>query len=138
MNRRELIKSLAAVPVMAGGAASTRASWSKGDGSESAAGQQRCYTDEWKRTNPDHVLYLPPEPLGDDGDNEHLIVVETPKGDLLATWSQGAYEMSRDYRTVASRSRDGGMTWTPPETIVGPTDHPGFRRRPGHPAVPAP
>ena len=68
------------------------------------------------------------KPLGDDGDNEHLIVVETPKGDLLATWSQGAYEMSRDYRTVASRSRDGGVTWTPPETIVGPTDHPGFHR----------
>ena len=126
MNRRELIKSLAAVPVMAGGAASPRATWSKGADSGSAAAPHRCYTDEWKRTEPDHVLYLPPEPLGDDGDNEHLIVVETPKGDLLATWSQGAWEMSRDYRTVASRSRDGGVTWTAPETIVGPTDHPGF------------
>ena len=126
MNRRELIKSLAAVPVMAGGAASPGVSWSKESGSGAEAGQQRCYTDEWKRTEPDYVLYLPPEPLADDGDNEHLVVVETPKGDLLATWSQGAYEMSRDYRTVASRSRDGGVTWTAPETIVGPTDHPGF------------
>jgi hypothetical protein len=90
------------------------------------SGRPVCYTTEWKRTKPDYVLYLPTEPLGNDGDNEHLLVLETPKGALLATWSQGTYEMSRDYRTVSSRSEDGGASWSKPTMVVGPTDHPGF------------
>ena len=126
MNRRQLIKSLAGVPVIAGstGVSLTGSSLNPKDSGDQS--HQTCYTNEWKRTKPDYSLYLPPEPLADDGDNEHLLVVETPKGDLLATWSQGAYEMSRDYRTVSSRSKDGGLTWSRPEMIVGPTDHPGF------------
>ncbi len=105
MNRRELIKSLAAVPVMAGGAASPRATWSQGEGSGAVAGEQRCYTDEWKRTQPDHVLYLPPEPLGDDGDNEHLIVVETPRG---TCWRPGARGPTRCLATTAPWPRGAG------------------------------
>ena len=127
MNRRELIKIVGCDAGDGGELPKTvQASPGKGRQHDPVAGPQRCYTDEWKRTQPDYVLYLPPEPLGNDGDNEHLLVVETPKGELLATWSQGAYEMSRDYRTVSSRSRDGGITWTRPETIAGPTDQPGF------------
>jgi len=126
MNRRQLFGSIL------GGAAALQAKFTQSGKSKKAkiepsnSGDRRCYTDEWKRTNPDYVLYLPPEPLGNDGDNEHLHIVRTPKGDLLAIWSQGTYEASRDSRTVAARSRDGGHSWTSPRMIVGPTDHPGF------------
>src|SRR6185503_5595124 len=104
MNRRNLFRSIlaaAAVPrarQMLGSQlkqANSRQPESRGEGGRA------CYTTEWRRTRPDYVLYLPPEPLGNDGDNEHLHVVATPKGDLLATWSQGSYESSRDSRTVS-------------------------------------
>ena len=126
MNRRKLLQSLASVPVLGGLLGATGKL--QGGSSTGTSGNSGpvCYTDEWKRTQPDYVLYLPPKPLGDDGDNEHLQVVETPKGDLLAFWSQGAHEMSRDYRTVVSRSRDGGVTWSQPEMVAGPTDGPGM------------
>ncbi len=126
MNRRKLLQSLASVPFVGGLMKATGQLNGKSKTGDSEAQSPICYTDEWNRTQPDCVLYLPPKPLGDDGDNEHLQVVETPKGDLLAFWSQGAYEMSRDYRTVASRSRDGGVTWSQPEMVAGPTDGPGF------------
>ena len=79
-----------------------------------------CYTDDWQRTRPDLVLYLPPKPAGPDGDNEHLIVNSMPKsGDLLATWSTAAYESAPNTHTVFSHSRDGGITWTAPLPLPG-------------------
>jgi hypothetical protein len=129
MNRRHLFRSILTAAAMLRGR-QMLGGQSKQTNSRQAearpAGWPACYTTEWRRTRPDYVLYLPPEPLGNDGDNEHLHVVVTPKGDLLATWSQGSYESSRDSRTVSSRSRDGGTTWSPPEMVAGPTDHPGF------------
>ena len=129
MNRRELIKSLAAVPVMAGGAAGPRASWSKESGSGSAPGSHRCYTDEWKRTEPDHVLYLPPEPLGDDGDNEHLIVVETPKGDSAGDLEPGSLgDVPRlPHRGLTEPGRRGDLD--------SARDHRGPHRPPGFTAA---
>ncbi len=119
MNRREALQSL-----LAAGSSLVLAK-SKLYAAETT-GTPLCYTQEWKRSRPDYVLYHPPEPLGDDGDNEHLLIVETPKGDLLAFWCQGEYEMSRDYRIVSARSQDGGTSWTKPEMVVGPTEHRGF------------
>jgi hypothetical protein len=84
-----------------------------------------CYTDDWQRTKPDRVVYLPVQPGGPHGDNEHLIIVEAPRsGDLLATWSTGTYECSPDYHTVFARSRDGGRTWGPPQVMPGTKDGP--------------
>lgn len=81
-----------------------------------------CYTDDWKRTQPDRVLYLPQQPCGTDGDNEHLHIIYTPHaGDMLAFWTMGAYESSPDSRTVFSRSRDGGLNWSSPEVMTGTT-----------------
>lgn len=82
-----------------------------------------CYTDDWQRTNPDFVLYLPHLPAGPDGDNEHLIINVMPRsGDLLATWTTGTYESAPNTHTVVSRSRDGGITWTAPEPMPGTND----------------
>lgn len=81
-----------------------------------------CYTDDWQRTNPDVVVYLPRTPRGPDGYADHFLVEYTPGGDLLAIWTQGTHEAARDLRVVSARSRDGGMTWSSPAEIDGPND----------------
>ncbi len=87
--------------------------------------RHECYTDDWKRTEPDLVLYLPPRPAGPDGDNEHLIINFMPSsGDMLATWTTGTYESAPNSRTVFSRSADGGVTWSEPEVMPGTADAP--------------
>ena len=78
-----------------------------------------CYTTDWKRTRPDLVVYLPSTPAGQDGYNDHFLVEVTPSGDLLAMWTQGSYESSRDLRVVYSLSSDAGHTWSPPRVIDG-------------------
>jgi len=47
---------------------------------------------EWRRSNPDIVVYLPKEGNFNDGDNEHFLVFESPGGDLLAIWTQSSSE----------------------------------------------
>ncbi|MDP6107321.1 MAG: sialidase family protein [Candidatus Brocadiia bacterium] len=85
--------------------------------------RHECYTDDWKRTEPDLVLYLPPKPAGPDGDNEHIIINFMPKsGDMLATWTTGTYESAPNSRTVFSRSADGGVTWSEPKVMLGTDD----------------
>ena len=80
-----------------------------------------CYTDDWKRTNPDLVVYLPKKPGGPDEYADHLHVEYLPGGDLLAIWSTGTYESSPDGRILCSRSKDEGQSWTEPMEIDGPT-----------------
>jgi hypothetical protein len=85
--------------------------------------KHECYTDDWRRTEPDLVLYLPQKPIGLDCDNEHLIVNFMPRsGDMLATWTTGGYESAPNSRTVFSRSTDGGETWSEPEVMPGTAD----------------
>ena len=71
-------------------------------------GEPPCYTDEWKRSNPDYVVYLPQEFIGHDTDNVHFLVVATTKGNLIGTWCQGTYEASDNSCVVMARSEDGG------------------------------
>lgn len=97
--------------------------------------QYRCYTDEWLRTHPDLVVYLPLKPGGRDGDNEHFLVNHTPKGDLLAIWTQGTSESAPDNHLVYARSVDGGKTWSTPAEIDGPTEGPGLTASWGFPVI---
>lgn len=84
---------------------------------------QTCYTDDWHRTEPDLVLYLPPRPALPTGDNEQIIVNFMPKsGDMLATWTTGTYESAADSHTLYSRSKDNGVTWSPPQPMPGTND----------------
>ena len=80
---------------------------------------RECYTDDWKRTNPDYVVHLPKTRLGSDGYADHFLVSSTPGGDLLAMWTMSAVEGSDDTRVVYARSEDEGATWTAPQLLAG-------------------
>jgi len=76
--------------------------------------------EEWRRTNPDLVVYIPKEVNGPDHTNQHFNVVATPEGTFLATWTTGTRESAPDQRVVVSRSTDRGKTWSAPQTLDGP------------------
>lgn len=89
---------------------------------EREPGEPRCYTDDWKRSSPDYVVYLPQEFIGRDTDNVHFLVTVTPRGNLLGFWTQGTYEAADNERVVSARSTDGGETWSMPIEIDGPDE----------------
>ncbi len=74
---------------------------------------------EWKRSNPDIIVFIP---LGSgiyDGDNEHFLVFESPgKDELLAMWTQSSREANGDNHLVLARSKDG-INWTHPRYLLG-------------------
>ena len=74
---------------------------------------------EWRRSDPDIVVYLPRGEEHADTDNEHFLVFEAPRGDeLLAMWTQSSCEGRGDNHVVLARSADG-VTWSPPIIIAG-------------------
>lgn len=79
-----------------------------------------CYTDDWKRTNPDLVVYLPAEPPYASEAIDHVLVDVTPGGDLLAVWTMATKENASDNSVVCARSKDGGVSWTSPKAIASP------------------
>lgn len=74
---------------------------------------------EWKRSNPDIQVYIPKEGGLNDGDNEHFLVFESPKGDMLALWTQSSIEAFGDNHLMLSRSTDL-QHWSEPKRIAGP------------------
>ncbi len=80
-------------------------------------GRTGLMKEEWRRSLPDVVVYLPKGKA--DGDNEHFLVFEAPKSDeLLAMWNQSSCEGRGDNRAVLARSKDG-VTWSAPKIIAG-------------------
>lgn len=74
---------------------------------------------EWRRSNPDVVVYIPHGEEYADTDNEHFLVFGSPAGDeLLAMWTQSSCEGRGDNHLVLARSSDG-VTWSAPEFITG-------------------
>ena len=96
---------------------------------------QQCFTDEWRRTNPDLVVYLPEEPSHYPEGTDHLLVDYTPGGDLLAVWTMATKPMRADFSVVHSRSADGGVTWSAPVPIDGPGPRPGQTSQFGFPVI---
>lgn len=80
-----------------------------------------CYTDDWKRTQPDLVVYLPAEPPFAHESSDHVLVDVTPAGDLLAIWTFATKENVSDNSVVYARSTDNGQTWTAPKPIATPS-----------------
>lgn len=70
-------------------------------------------------SKPDFVTYIPADPEGLDGTNEHFLVVPTPKRTFLAIWTQASKENNPDQRLVLSRSDDQGKTWSKPTVFAG-------------------
>jgi hypothetical protein len=73
---------------------------------------------EWKRTNPDIILY---KPIADsyDNDNEHFIVFTVAGSDsLFAVWTQSSCEGFGDNHLVFSSSPDG-KCWKQPIYLTG-------------------
>jgi hypothetical protein len=94
------------------------------------------WTEEWRRTNPDRVVYLPQSENGADADNEHFLVFEAPYEEhLLAIWTQAEAEGGHQQRIVMGRSVDGGGTWGEPMEIAGPRDNDGKIASWGFPVV---
>ncbi len=83
--------------------------------------------EEHLRTRPDIVVFVPEDPCGPDGQNQHLNAIATPGGALLATWTSASVEGAPEQRVMFSRSTDGGRTWDPPRVLdgPGPDDEPG-------------
>jgi hypothetical protein len=77
--------------------------------------------DEWRRSHPDIVVYLPKGGEHHDGDNESFLVFESPNGEeLLAMWTQSSVEGYGDNRTMLARSRDA-VHWSKATQIAGTT-----------------
>ncbi|MCK5738992.1 exo-alpha-sialidase [bacterium] len=74
---------------------------------------------EFQRTDPDVILFNPGGQEAYEGDNEHLLVFESPSGNgLLAIWTQSSCEATGDNHIVMARSHDG-ETWSEPSYVVG-------------------
>ena len=81
---------------------------------------------EARRTNPDFVVFVPPEPTPGlpqvEQHNMHMIVAPIPGGDFLATWTQADSPHGPDQRVVIARSSDRGESWSEPEVIDAPDE----------------
>jgi hypothetical protein len=75
---------------------------------------------EWTRSKPDVVVYKPKQGDLNDGDNEHFLVFDSPKGDLLAMWTQSSVEGRGDNHIMLARSKDG-LKWSEPIKVIGPS-----------------
>ena len=84
-------------------------------------GDYECFSDDWRRTNPDLVFFLPKQPPEWVEAVDHVLVDVTPGGDLLAIWTYGTKADASDHTVLYARSEDGGRTWSEP----GEFDPPG-------------
>ncbi len=89
-------------------------------GNKPAVGQYPCFSDDWTRTEPDVVVYLPVQPPHAAEANDHVLVDVTPGGELLAVWTMATRQDVSDYSVVCARSTDDGLTWTAPTAIAAP------------------
>jgi hypothetical protein len=107
----------ALMPVAAAVAYATTASNASGESAQ--APPQAQSQPEWKRTNPDIVVYVPKGEAYHDTDNEHFLVFPSPAGDeLLAVWTQSSCEGRGDNRIMFARSRNA-TDWSTPVQIAG-------------------
>jgi hypothetical protein len=86
-----------------------------------AAQPSTAAEEEWRRSNPDVVVYLPKGGEHHDGDNETFLVVPARKSDeLIGMWTQSSVEGRGDNRIMLARSGDG-VNWSDPVKVVGTT-----------------
>ena len=96
---------------------------------------QQCFSDDWRRSNPDLVVYLPAEPPYTPESVDHTMIDYTPGGDLLAVWTWATEVKGEDQSMAFARSTDGGVNWTAPSIIDGVGPGPGQKSQWGFPVV---
>ena len=79
------------------------------------------YGEDVLRTAPDYVAYVPRGGAANDWTNQHFLVVRSWSGAFLAVWTQATFENNADQRVVFARSDDGGVTWSEPRVVDGPS-----------------
>lgn len=83
--------------------------------------QATAAQEEWHRSKPDVVVYLPKGVEYNDGDNEMFIVTPSADGnELIGIWTQSTVEARGDNRIMLARSADGEK-WSQPVKIAGTT-----------------
>ena len=94
----------------------------------------QSYEEEWKRTRPDYVVFIPApdgKPCWADDTffvlNEHFQVVPLGRKQLLASWTAWGPDL-KFLRTVIARSDDAGQTWSAPFILDGPGSREHLRR----------
>ena len=98
---------------------------------------QECFTDDWRRTSPDLVVYLPKDPSYNYESVDHFLVDYTPGGDLFVIFTLAVAPQAGDYKVVYARSKDGGVNWTAPAAIDVSGPKPGQRSWFGFPIMSA-
>ena len=68
-------------------------------------GDYECFSDDWRRTNPDLVFFLPKQPPEWVEAVDHVLVDVTPGGDLLAIWTYGTKADASDHTVLYARAR---------------------------------
>ena len=96
---------------------------------------QQCFSDDWRRSDPDLVVYLPAEPPYTPESVDHTMIDYTPGGDLLAVWTWATEVKGEDQSMAFARSTDGGVNWTAPSLIDGVGPGPGQKSQWGFPVV---
>ena len=96
---------------------------------------QQSYSDDWRRTNPDYAVYLPPRAPYHAEAADHTMVDYTPGGDLLAIWTSAFEFRGVDQSIAYSRSTDGGVNWSPRGIVSGPGPKDGQKSQWGFPVV---
>ena len=96
---------------------------------------QQCYSNDWRRTNPDFAVYLPTEPPYHAEAADHTMVDYTPGGDLLAIWTSASKHGGIDQHIAVSRSTDGGVNWTEKGVVAAAGPKPGQKAQWGFPVV---
>lgn len=71
---------------------------------------------EWRRTGGE-PFYIPHLPDGTDRDNEHFLVFVSPRGGLLALWTQSSCEGYGDNRIMLAKSADG-LKFDEPKVLI--------------------
>ena len=98
-------------------------------------GDYECFSDDWRRTNPDLVFFLPKQPPEWVEAVDHVLVSETPGGDLLAIWTYGTKADASDHTVLYARSEDNGRTWSEPGEFDPPGPKPGQASCFGFPVI---
>ena len=82
-----------------------------------SVGQHPCFSNDWTRTEPDLVVYLPTKPPYADEAGDHVLADVTPDGDLLAIWTLATKKDVSDNSVVYARNETTALPGLSPQRL---------------------